>query len=80
MPLNKIGLCGLDGGNLPAFMAALETLRVMSDRERDVRLSWTDAPGWWMPAAEGVKQTARLFGLCLTLAHKFGRSAALVGA
>ncbi len=51
MPVNRIELCGLDGSNLLAFMAALGTLRVLSaGSEEDVRLSWSDGRGWWMPA------------------------------
>src|SRR5947199_10859019 len=45
-----IELRGLDGGNLLAYLAALETLRVLTAIKGDaeVRMSWVDR-GCWIP-------------------------------
>jgi hypothetical protein len=51
MPLHRIELAGLDAGNLLGYLAALGTLRILTvaDPSREVRLGWTESPGWWMP-------------------------------
>lgn len=48
--MNRIELPGLDGSNLLGYLAALGTLRVLSEKDsnKQVRMSWKDA-GWWMP-------------------------------
>jgi hypothetical protein len=51
----EIELAGLDGSNLLAYLAALGTLRVLTLAERDrcVRMSWTDR-GYWTPLVHGT--------------------------
>lgn len=51
--LHRIELVGLDGSNLLAFMAAIGTLRVLSecDASAIVQMTWNDN-GWWMPVIE----------------------------
>jgi hypothetical protein len=51
MPLAQIELSGLDAANLLGYLAALGTLRALdlAEPEAGVRLSWSEAPGWWMP-------------------------------
>lgn len=50
---NSIELPGLDGSNLLAYFAALGTLcilsRVAARRDNEVRMSWNDQRGYWMP-------------------------------
>jgi hypothetical protein len=50
LPPQPIELPGLDAANLLGYMAALGVLRSLSGVDSDVRLSWSDAPGWWSPA------------------------------
>jgi hypothetical protein len=45
---HSIELCGLDGSNPLAFLAALGTLRVVS-KELDARVSWAARGGAWRP-------------------------------
>jgi hypothetical protein len=47
----KIDLTGLDGSNLLGFLAAVGTLRVLTqaDPSADVRMEWVDRGDVWMP-------------------------------
>lgn len=53
--MHEVELSALDGSNLLAFMAALGTLRVLSEAGRkqtpvaQVRMSWSDRSGKWAP-------------------------------
>jgi hypothetical protein len=51
MPLAQIELRGLDAANLLGYLAALGALRALdlADPDAGVRLSWSEAAGWWMP-------------------------------
>jgi hypothetical protein len=44
--MHEVELTGLDGSNLLGYMAALGTLRVLSDGDADVRMSWREKGGW----------------------------------
>ncbi len=48
----EIELCGLDGGDLLGFLAALGTLRVLSLEEGRVRMRWKDAGEAWRPVVQ----------------------------
>src|SRR2546423_464379 len=49
-PMHEIELPALDGGNLLAFLAALGTLRVLTESqpEANIRVRWVDH-GFWKP-------------------------------
>jgi hypothetical protein len=49
--LHRIDLPGLDASNLLGYMAALGAMRVLTfaDPGVEVKLNWTEEPGWWMP-------------------------------
>jgi hypothetical protein len=57
MRLQRIELRGLDAANLLGYMAALGTLRTLTiaDPAAEVRMSWTEAPGRWMPVLHHSK-------------------------
>jgi hypothetical protein len=51
-PLHRIEFAGLDGSNLLAFMAAVGTLRLLTNimgRGISIYMSWSDASGVWVP-------------------------------
>ena len=52
----EYALSGLDGGNLLGFLAALGTLKAVSDLSPDAdwRMRWTNETGPWHPAGCGA--------------------------
>jgi hypothetical protein len=72
LPSEAIELPGLDAANLLGYLAALGVLRTLSltDLEDGVRLSWTDARGYWSPVIH--HSTASPEALVESLAHALG--------
>ena len=54
--MHEVELTGLDGSNLLGYLAALGTLRVLSDVDAGVRMSWREK-GWWTPAIVSRAET-----------------------
>jgi hypothetical protein len=50
--MHDIELCGLDGGDLLGFLAAVGTLRILSLGEPGVRMLWRDAGETWTPVIQ----------------------------
>ena len=62
--MHELELIGLDGSNLLAYLAALGTLRVLSDSGVQVRMSWREKR-WWTPVIHSQFDSADALLDCL---------------